>query len=221
MVFNSQKHVFWEALILTVFVFSFGILIGYLIENSRVSDIEELYTQSEFNMFDVKIQTDIISLKMADCSSAFSDISELADEVYNQARALEKYDDASRLSNSIKIEHKKYDLLRTMLWANVIQLEKSCNRSKHTIVYLYDYNEPRLDVKAEQNVFAKALAEIKAENGESVLLIPIAGDNEISSLSLMMGYFGISESELPVILIDNKVKMTEIRDKQDIQAYLE
>jgi len=40
---SKNKHVFWEALIIAIFIFAVGILLGYLMELNRTSKIISLY----------------------------------------------------------------------------------------------------------------------------------------------------------------------------------
>jgi len=88
----AQKHIFWEALILTIFVFAFGILMGYLLESNRTSRIIEAYQQSDLNLLDIKIQDTIFSLKDFDCELATRETIDFADRVYEEAKLLDRYE---------------------------------------------------------------------------------------------------------------------------------
>jgi len=215
---ESQKNVFWTALILSIFVFASGIFLGFMLENYRTGKIEVVLAQSELEMLDVRIQSDIYSFSKLNCTNAIEENINFADKIYEEAKMLDKYEQASRLSDTIIIQHRKYDLLRTLFWVNSIKLKQRCNASYHNIVYLYDYNNPRLDIKAKQAVFSRILSEIKQKKGSNVMLIPIAGDNNVSSINILMKTYNITESELPVILIDEKIKITDIQRVEDIES---
>ena len=219
-ILKSQKHVFWQALLLAVFVFSFGILLGFLLESSRTAEIEGLYNKADIELLDVKIQNELLDLNNINCNAAIQENIKFADKVYQEAKLLDDYEDASRLSDSIKIQHTKYDLLRTLFWINSIKLKQMCNASYHNLVYLYDYNNPRLDVRAKQEVFSRLLGEVKQDMGDRVMLIPLAGDNNLASISLLMNSYNVLESELPVILIDEKIKITNLDSEIEIEKYL-
>ena len=62
------------------------------------------------------------------------------------------------------------------------------------------------------------LVEIKEEYGSKVMLIPIAADNDLPSIELLIHKYGITN--LPVILIDENTKITEVEKKEDITKYL-
>jgi len=218
---ESQKHVFWTALILSIFVFASGIFLGFMLENYRTSKIDVILAQSELEMLDIRIQSDLYSFSNINCSEVIQENINFADKIYEEAKLLDNYEQASRLSDTIVIQHRKYDMLRTLFWVNSIKLKQRCNASYHNIAYLYDYNNPRLDIKAKQAVFSRILSEIKQEKGSSVMLIPFAGDNNVSSLNILMSTFNISEQELPVILIDEKIKITEVENKEEIKKFLD
>jgi len=218
MVFHSQKNVFWQAFILAAFVFALGILFGFVMENSRSASIEKLYFQSELDLLDIRIQNDIYSIEniKIDCLGAVQENIKFADRIYEEAKLLDKYEQANKITGNIILQHKKYDLLRTLFWINSIKIKNRCNASYHNLVYFYDYNEPSIEIRAKQAVFSRILSELKEEFGSEVMLIPIAGDNDIISVELLMNSYEIAESELPVILIDEKTKVQEIESKEEI-----
>jgi len=214
--FSSQKNVFWQAFILAAFVFAAGILLGFMIENWRNGRIENLYFQSELDLLDIKIQNEIYSLDKINCENAVQENINFADRVYEEAKLLDRYEQASKITESMTLQHKKYDLLRALFWLNSIKIKDKCNATYHNIVYLYDYNAPPLEIKAKQAVFSRILSELKDARGSDIMLISIAGDNNIISVDLLMNLYNITESELPVILIDEKIKIKSIEKKEDI-----
>ena len=93
----NQKHAFWEALIITLFIFGLGILIGIFIENSRAARISEIYLKSEINLLDIQIQSDLINSKV-DCDQAIKKNIEFGDRIYEDAKKLQRYEDIPTLS---------------------------------------------------------------------------------------------------------------------------
>lgn len=217
--FSSQKNVFWQALIICVCIFGIGILLGFAIENSRVGTIQSLYQESELFLLDLRTSNEIISLPNFSCEKINQENIKFADRIYDEAKLLDKYEQASRVSDSIQMEHKKYDLLRAAFWSNLIKSSEKC-KIPHTIVYVYSYNTLDLTIKAEQSVFSRVLGEVKQEQGNKLILLPISGDNNLTSVSLLMNRYNISEKELPIILIDGKTKIADLSTKQQIEQYL-
>ncbi|MBI2449200.1 hypothetical protein HYV49_02800, partial [Candidatus Pacearchaeota archaeon] len=67
-------------------------------------------------------------------------------------------------------------------------------------------------------VFSNLLGDLKNKYGGEIMLIPIAGDNNLTSVSLMMNRYNITE--LPAILIDEKIKIYELQTPEEIEAYI-
>jgi hypothetical protein len=215
---QSQKNSFWQALIITIIIFGIGIIVGVILENWRTNQIADLYQQSELDLLDIKLQSEIYSLGEFDCDKAILENIKFADKIYEEAKILERYEKASRLTETIKIQHKKYDLLRTNLLLNSIKISKNCINQYNEIVYFYQYNEPTFETRAKQNVFSKLLKQLKDEKGYDILLIPIAGDNDITAVNILKEEYNINE--LPAIMIDRKNIITEIQTSKELEKYL-
>ncbi len=213
---HSQKYVFLNALILVIFIFAAGILLGYWMESFRVEKINSLYAQTDLNLLDIKALSDSVS--PADCTNAIQANSEFGDRIYEEAKLLDQYEKAQRISEGIQIQHYKYDLLRILFLQNSLKLKKECNAKFHVITYFYDYINPDLDTKAKQTVISDMLLELKKTEGSNVILIPIAGDIDFSSATYLVKTYNITK--LPTVLIDEKIKVEDIQSYQDIQKLL-
>ena len=200
---KAQKSVFWEALILAIFVFASGILLGYFLEQNRTSKIIGLYQESELSMLDLKIRDNILSVGDLDCDKFFIETINFANKIYDEAVLLDRYEDSSKITSGIILQHKKYDLLRTLLWTETMKFKEKCNNNASIFVYFYEYNTEEIDVKSIQEIFSRKLEEIKLARGNEVILIPIAGNLNISSINYLMNENNIKQ--LPAILIDDKV----------------
>lgn len=218
---HSQKHVFWQALLVTIIIFSLGILMGFILENWRTSKIDSLFKKSEIDLLDARVQNEIYAGKNFDCAIAVQENIKFADRIYNEAKILDRYETASRLSDEIYLEHKKYDILRALLLLNSMKIKEKCNSTYHEAVYFYNFNEQDINNKAKQNVFSNQLREIKEFKGDEVLLIPIAGNVNVSSINLLLDIYNIKQSDLPIIVIDGKIKITDIKNLEEIKKYFE
>ena len=215
---KTQKYVFLQAFLVAAFLFSLGMLIGAIIENLRASSVDELYLESQISLTDLRLKSDILSNSDFNCEKAIKENIDFANRIYSEALSLEKYDDSSKISNKLKIAHKRYDILRTLLWFNNIKIKEKCLGDFHTVVYFYDYLEPQIKQKATQNVISRVLLDLKNQRQEEIILIPIAADLDIYSLDLMMATYNITE--LPTVLIDEKIKLTKLDEIKDINKYL-
>ena len=203
----NSKHAFWQALVFTAVVFVLGLMLGFFLENSRASEIELNLIHSEINLLDEQLRNRVINELNVSCSLAVDSTFEFADRIYAEAVKLEKYDSASKFTDDLKIIHKRYDLLRVILWSDAARLRKNCGEDFHTVVYFFNYNSEDLNVKAEQATFSRLLVDLKDKYPGDILLIPIAGNLELESITLAKEFYDI---ESPAILIDDKRVIDEI-----------
>lgn len=215
--FNSQKFVFLNAFILAVFIFGSGILIGYWFEGLRTEEVNQLYLKSELNLLDMKVLSDAFNTQFS-CENAIEENIKFGDKIYEEARILENYENAQRMSETLKFQHYKYDILRVMFFLNSLKIKDNCNETMHIITYFYDYEDPSIDIKSKQAVFSNMLMKLKEKRGNKIILIPIAGDVDFSSIQILIKEYNITE--LPTILIDEKIKITEIKTTEEIDLLI-
>ncbi|MCW8965584.1 MAG: hypothetical protein OQK82_02705, partial [Candidatus Pacearchaeota archaeon] len=154
---KSKKHVFWEALFLTVLVFFFGILIGVYYENYQLRQVNEYYMNSEISLIDILAMNNIADEGILNCDLLIDSNLRFADRIYEEAVILENYENSQKITNEIKLAHKKYDLFRVFLWIDSMKILRSCNETFSSVVYLYDTEPEDLEIKATQGVWSKIL----------------------------------------------------------------
>lgn len=216
---KNQKYFFLYALIITLVVFNFGVFMGYMLESSRIEKVNKLYLESEMELLDQKIQKDALNLIDFDCDSLIEENIKFGDKIFQEALIIDRYEKANRINEGIIFQHKRFDLLRTLFWMNSIEIKNKCDSDYHNLVYIYQYNDPPISQKSKQKFFSNLLLEIKEKQGNKVMLIPIAGDNNISTINLILNKYDIEE--LPVILIDEEIKITDVGKIEDVEKYLE
>ncbi len=216
---HNQKRIFLYALILTLIVFNVGIFMGYMLEASRIDQINNLSLDAELELIDQMNQRDSMSILNLSCSELTNENIQFGDQIYSEALLLQRYEDANRIDDNIVFQHKRFDLLRTLFWINSMSIKQKCNSNYHDVIYFYQYNNPSIEQQSKQKFFSNLLTEVKNQLGNKVMLIPISGDNNISSVTLLMDNYNITE--LPTILIDEKVKITNVTSVNDVEKYLQ
>jgi len=214
----NQKFVFLYALVAAFIIFNIGIFLGYGLEASRINKINQMYLETDMALLDQRIQSEAGGIVEFSCTDLMAENIKFGDKIFQDAQQILKYEEANRINDEIKLQHKKYDLLRTMFWVNAMKIREKCNSDVHRVVYLYKYNNPLVIQLSEQKFFSNLLSELKEKYGNEILLIPIAGDNDIVSLNLLMKEYGVTE--LPSILINEETVITEIESMEDIEKYL-
>lgn len=215
---ESRKRVFWEALLLTAVVFFLGVLIGISFESGKVEEIRQYYSYSEASIMDLFASNNLVEISDINCIELSRANFEFANKIYGEAVLLEKYENSGKITEGMILEHKKYDLLRTLLWINEMKTEEKCGRDSNTIVYLYEYQPEDLTQKATQNVWSKILFDLKLEQGSNLLLIPIAVDSDLISLNSAINQFNITN--YPALIINNEKVVQELSSVEDLNDYL-
>ena len=217
--FKNKKNVFWQALILTGVIFVFGLVLGMTFEANKLDEINEYYIISEISLMDILALNSMIGLDDANCNVLLDSNIEFADKIYDEALLLEKYEESGKISDNMKLAHKKYDLLRTFLWINTIELKEKCGEDFSVVVYLYEYEPKELTKKAIQIVWSRILFELKQEKGNEIILIPIAINSNLTSLDSLIEKFELST--FPKIIVDNEHIISELDSIEAIEEYLD
>ena len=213
---KSKKHVFWEALIISIVIFLAGLFLGMLIETNNSNKISNLYLQSEISFADTVAASGLIENSVINCDIIKQNNMNFADKIYKEAKLLEEYESAGKLTEGMKLLHKKYDLLRTLVWtSNQKSLERCGNYN--LIVYLYEYDSEDITKKATQNVWSKIILDVKNQN-ENVLLLPIAADQNLTSLNLLANKHNITQ--FPALIINNDKILYDLKDVTTIEDIL-
>ena len=214
---ENRKHAFWQALFVTVLFLLIGFVLGVYLEQVRADNFSTAFYNSEVSLYDSFAITKLSENGLASCSELNGVIANFADKIYNEARSLEKFDEKNRLTDSMKNTHRKYDLLRTFLWMNMIDIKKNCSDANY-IVYFYVYDTEDLKIKSEQIVWERVLGELKAEKGNDFILIPVAVDQNIESLNYLISSNKIND--FPAVLINGKTILHEPKTSEEVGNYL-
>lgn len=214
----NKKHVFWQALLSAVLIFSTGILLGVWIESYRSSAIEEVFIESEISVLDSQLMGSVNEIFQVDCGVSRDEVFGLADRIYEEAKTLEMYDSSSQFTDTLSIVHRKYDLLRLMLWSQIVELDSRCGEDFNTVVYFYDYDDPEVSVSSKQVAFSRYLEDLKQKHGNDFVLIPIAGDLDLSSVDAIKSKYGVEQ--YPVVVVNEEHVIYDIEDLKDIEDLL-
>ncbi len=213
----GNKHSFWEALLMALVIFWTGIILGIFFENARADRLRNYYLDSETEIFDLNMQSLISSKDGLSCGDIMEQNVFFADKIYDEAKKLEKYDSSTKITSEVFNLHRRYDLLRTMLWNNLIS--SNCSDSVNIIIYLYEYDEPSIDLQARQITLSRVLLDLKEKYKDEIILIPIAHDTGVKSLELLRKKYELNN--LPVIFINQKYKIEELASLEDLEKIIQ
>ncbi|MFH1311012.1 MAG: hypothetical protein ABIH65_01250 [Nanoarchaeota archaeon] len=218
---RNSRHSFWQALIITLAIFLIGIFLGIAYEGNRLTEINDYYILSDILLMDsfaLTKLTDINNVTDAiNCNVLIDSNIQFADRIYSEAILLEKYEESGKLTNELNVTHRKYDLLRTLLWINFMSIPEECKKNISSVIYLYEYNTDDLIKRASNKVWSRILFDLKQEKGDLIILIPIAVDSDLTSLNSILQRFNIPS--YPVLIIDNKHVVSQISSVDEIEKY--
>jgi hypothetical protein len=214
---TTNKHSFWQALIVALIIFWSGIIIGIFFEDSRVAEITTFYSNSETSISDFETASDLIFNENMECSQLNNEAIIFANRIYEEAKKLEQYDNSNKITDRVIHLHKRYDLLRTILWKKLIENKQQCQEPINTVVYLYKYKSKDISTISTQETISNYLTEIKNQNPK-IILLPIAADMDILSLSILKEKYNITQS--PAIIINEQHIIYDLNNINQIQPLL-
>ena len=201
---NKKFFSFFRAFIITLLIFYIGIISGILIENSRVDRVNQLFFDSETSFFDFQLNSEITLNLNTSCEILKNESVIFADRIFKEAVKLEEYDHSNKLTSEIIKTHRRYDLLRVLLWEKLIKIERRCGNNFNLAIYLYDYQNKSLVLNGEQIAMSNKLGDLKKEYKNNLILIPIAADMNLDSLNSLRKIYHLEK--VPVIFINQKFK---------------
>lgn len=213
---QNQNSVFWEALIIALFIFGCGLLLGTYIENNRLQSVSDAYTNMENDMLDIRAQTELFSTNI-DCDIAIRKNIEFGDSIYRDALKLEKYEESKQITNNLISQHKKFATLRVLFLINSMKIQEKCGNKFDIVTYFYKYESDSISGKAKQAVFSDFLFDLKQKYGNSIILIPIVSDLGVNSVEMLTDNYAISDT---AVLINNNTVLRSTEELVDIEKYL-
>lgn len=213
----NSKNAFWQALIITVFVFIAGLVLGFYVELSNVSKSDLMIRSAEIDLMDQQIKISGLNNNFNfNCDIAKKNLFNFADEIYLDIAEFEEEDGQSKFTvNQRTVLHKRYDLLRVNLWMEALEIKERCDENFHTVIYLFDYGSKDVDIKSQQRVLSLVLMDLKYAYPEEVLLIPIASNLDLGSVEVIKHNYNISQA--PVIIIDESSVITSLVSLEELE----
>jgi hypothetical protein len=215
---RKNKNVFWQAFIIAMVLFWAGILLGVYFEHSRIESVQNFYSVSETEINDFQLSSEIVFGENLSCETLNEKSIFFADKIYREAIKLEKFEDSNQITDEGLVLHRKYDLLRTILWTEIIKNKDICGDNLNTVIYFYEYIEPSFEIRTQQGAMSSFLIDLKERMGKDVVLIPIAADTGVMSIEMLLEKYNITS--IPSVIVNEKHVINELSSLEDIEKYL-
>jgi hypothetical protein len=214
----NSKNAFWQAFVVTIFIFVAGLVLGFYVELSNVDKSDLLIRSSEADFLDQQIGLSVLSSDVNfNCETARKNLFEFADIIYKDATKFEEEDAQSKFTEEQRnVLHKRYDLLRLNLWMESLDLRKKCNGDFHTIVYFFDYSSPDVDLRSQQRILSLVLLDLKYKYPNKVLLIPIAANLDLDSINIIKENYNITKS--PALIVDESMVIDYLLTSNELEG---
>lgn len=213
-----QINIHIKPAIITVFIFLIGLMIGILIDNSRVSRAREDISESEIRWNDaLLLNQHLQSLGNVSCDLALEENLKYNDAIYTYGKRIEKSIEATTFTPELEQEWTRYNLLQVQFWFNSIELKERCGFDYHNVVYISREKNATNGEKIDNDLQSSVLLNLKEECGNKIMLIPLTADVNLIVTDSVIKQFDIIQ--YPSVIIDEKYVfqgLTSIEDLENI-----
>ncbi len=210
-----MKKIMATALLATVLIFSMLVGILLFLENSRVEEVKRTAAEIDVLWNDARLFSEYAAnASSGECDYILEENMRLGDRIYNEGLKIENYDDASKFTDAILTEKKRYALLDLQFWKNSLEVKKACNSSFSTVIFFYSqYNETD-----EQKIEDRILWNFKQKCGPKIIYITFPADMGLSSINLIKSFYNVTK--IPSVVIDEKTVLTGVIPLEELNKYV-
>jgi len=208
-IFSWQKIL--VALVITIIVFSLGLVIGTLITSSKVSDVLSLEKEARFQLESLELEEKLLEdMPCASPSLLLENLEDLSKKLTYLESEYDKGD--SRI-----IELKKpYTLLQIRHYLKMKEMVESCGREYAIFLFFYS-NSPEYKQISEEQGFVLSYLQRKY-TVERVKVYSFDADLEMDLLETMKKFYEIKT--IPSTMIDGKV-FAGFHSKEELETVLD
>ena len=198
--FNKKRYLL--ALVLTSFIFIFGLMLGIVIENARTSYLEEFSIKQALDYKSLQLQYEYIDQLGAEgnCEAISKTFDHAVESLENARERLEEYNQESTFNKGeYDALKREYTLAQLRYWLLAEKTKELCDMELSTVVYFYSTKERCPE--CEQQAFI--LTYLKKIFDDKLLNFAIDGEYE-GELMIEILKDAHEITEFPTILVNNK-----------------
>lgn len=200
---EKDNSTYSKALIISVFIFLTGLMIGFFVDNLRLSDITTQLSQVDIQSEDsILLGSFLQGLGKDQCNLALDTNLKFNDKIYSEGKTIEDAFRTNLLSPDLKYQWSRYVLLQTQFWFNSIQLKKACNFNYSNVVYISKLQIDDPQEKAMTQAQSDVMTELKNKCDNKIMLIPLTSDSNLSVIDAIVAKYNITR--LPAIIINEQ-----------------
>lgn len=130
------------AFLLTIIIFSGGVLLGLFLENARLQDTKQITLQDKVNLRSLQLQQSYIKSGSADCSSLNQLLENNIDELGQKMALIMDYEKNAFFSQEeFNLELRDYFLTEIQFLLLSREIDQKCQKGNVKIIYFYSEDE--------------------------------------------------------------------------------
>lgn len=201
------------ALILTLAVFSGGVILGMVLENVRLADAEQITLNEKVNLQSLQLQQRYIESGLADCASLNKVLEANIAELAKKMAVIIDYDKMSVFSEKkFNLQLREYFLTEIQFLLTAQEIDNICQKDNVKIIYFY--NEDENDIQG------KILDYLKKLFGGKVLVFSFnSAFQQEPMINILLTSYGINQ--FPAVVVEDKVFQGQTSVKELMKAICE
>lgn len=192
---STKKY--FMAFILTIVVFSAGVVLGIFLESARLNDAKQITLDEKVNLRSLQLQQNYIESGIADCN-AFNQILEAnINELTRKMEIVTEYEkNAIFNQEEFDLQLRDYFLTEVQFLLISQEIDKKCDKDNLKIIYFYD--EDKFNTQGDVLDYVRKLF-----NGKVLVFsFNSAFDKEPMIRTLLTAY---NITQFPSVIVDDKV----------------
>ncbi len=138
----AKKNRYLIALILTIIIFTLGIIIGLFIEKLRLEQTENSMLHEKVNLQSLQLQQNFIASGNVDCTTLHEILDANIDELTRKGGIVQEFEKSAILDkDKFNLQHRDYFLTEIQYYLITKEIEKKCPKDSINVLYFYDSNK--------------------------------------------------------------------------------
>ncbi|MBI2662628.1 hypothetical protein HYX11_04175 [Candidatus Woesearchaeota archaeon] len=185
------------AFILTIIIFSGGILIGIIIENARLENAKQSTLSEKVGLLSLQLQQRYIDSGIADCKSLNKILDTNLNELGKKMGIIIDYEKKSFFNQEeFDLQLRDYFLTEIQYFLLSQEIDRKCSQDNLKILYFYDENK--------YDTQGSILGYLKNKFGENILIFSFNSKfKEEPMINLLLTSYKINQ--FPSIVIENEI----------------
>lgn len=185
------------AFVLTLLVFSGGIVAGLFIENLRLSSAKQIALKEKVTLRSLQLQHNYIASELTDCKTLHTILENNINELGKKVAIIIDYEKKAVFNEEeFKLQLRDYFLTEIQFYLLAKDIDKKCPQDNVKIVYFYDENKDETQ--------GDILVYLKKKFDNKVLIFSLdSGFTEEPMIKTLLTNYDITQ--FPALVIEEKV----------------